>query len=120
MARLEVITARRGVWGELYAAAEEAARREPQLGSLLHATVLSHRDLTHALSFQIARKLGDAEVGAMSVRETCEAAFAADAAIVAAAEADLQAVAERDPAIKSLIQPLLYFKGFQALQAHRV
>lgn len=120
MAKLEVITARRGVWGELYAAAEEAARREPQLGSLLHATVLSHRDLAHALSFQIARKLGDAEVGAMSVRETCEAAFAADAGIVAAAEADLQAVAERDPAIKSLIQPFLYFKGFQALQAHRV
>jgi serine O-acetyltransferase len=56
----------------------------------------------------------------MSVREVCQSAFAADPAIVAAAEADLQAVSERDPAIKTLLQPFLYFKGYQALQAWRV
>ena len=41
-------------------------------------------------------------------------------ALVEAAEADLQAVAERDPAIRNLLQPFLYFKGFQALQGWRV
>jgi serine O-acetyltransferase len=40
--------------------------------------------------------------------------------MIAAAEADLRAVEERDPAIRSLLQPFLYFKGFQALQAWRV
>jgi serine O-acetyltransferase len=35
-------------------------------------------------------------------------------------EADLQAVFERDPACKGYLQPFLYFKGFQALQTHRV
>ncbi len=107
-------------WAQLRASAEAASRAEPHLGSLLNATVLSHGDLASALSFQIARKLGDNELAAMSVREVCTSAFEADPGIVAAAEADLRAVADRDPAIKSLLQPFLYFKGFQALQGWRV
>jgi serine O-acetyltransferase len=121
--RLEVITETNpvsSIWSQLRASAEEAARSEPHLGSLMNATILSHLDLANALSFQIARKIGDAELAQMSVREVCAFAFWSDPSIVAAAEADLQAVAERDPAIRSLLQPFLYFKGFQALQASRV
>ncbi len=120
MPKLEVVAARTDVWSQLREAAEAAARAEPHLASQMNAVILSHADLAAALSFQIARKLGDAELGAMSVREVCRDAYEADPSIVAAAEADLQAVAERDPAIRSLLQPFLYFKGFQALQGHRV
>ncbi len=120
MPKLEVVTRRDQPWSLLRAAAEATVRAEPYLASQLNAVILSHSDLASALSFQIARKLGDSELGAMSVREICRDAFDAAPAIVASAEADLQAVAERDPAIKSLLQPFLYFKGFQALQAHRV
>ena len=120
--KLEVIAGQDGAstWSQLRASAEEAARSEPHLGSVMNATILSHNDLANALSFQIARKIGDAELAPMSVREVCAFAFWSDPAIVAAAEADLKAVAERDPAIRSLLQPFLYFKGFQALQASRV
>ena len=117
---LELVSDRPSRWRRLRDAAEAAARAEPRLSSLMNATVLSHEDLTGALSYQIARKLGDSELDAMSVREVCAQAHASNPAIVAAAEADLQAVEERDPAIKSLLQPFLYFKGFQAIQAHRV
>ena len=117
---LELVSDTSSRWRELREAAEQAARDEPRLSSLMSATILSHDDLASALSYQIARKLGDAELGPMSVREVCAQAFAANPAIVTAAEADLQAVEERDPAIKSLLQPFLYFKGFQAIQAHRV
>lgn len=53
------------------------------------------------------------------------AAAAASAAAAAAAmdrtlRLDLLAVMERDPACTQLIDALLYFKGFHALQAHRV
>lgn len=120
MPKLEVVAARNEPWALLRAAAEDTVRAEPHLASQLNAVILSHNDLASALSFQIARKLGDSELGAMSVREICRDAFDGDPAIVASAEADLQAVAERDPAIKTLLQPFLYFKGFQALQAHRV
>lgn len=120
MPQLEVVAAQPETWSLLRAAAEEAARAEPHLASQLNAVILSHTDLASALSFQIARKLGDGEMGSMSVREVCRDAFDADPAIVGAAEADLRAVAERDPAIRTLLQPFLYFKGFQALQAQRV
>ncbi|GAW40872.1 Serine acetyltransferase [Brevundimonas sp. SH203] len=122
MAKLEVVAETQvdSVWRQLRASAEAASREEPQLGSQMNAVILSHDDLAGALSFQIARKLADGEMSAMSVREVCLSAFKADAAMVEAAEADLQAVAERDPAIRNLLQPFLYFKGFQALQAWRV
>jgi len=120
MAKLEIVAETDSVWRQLRASAEAASREEPQLGSQMNAVILSHDDLAGALSFQIARKLADGEMSAMSVREVCLSAFAADPAIVEAAEADLQAVAERDPAIRNLLQPFLYFKGFQALQGWRV
>jgi len=120
MPKLEVVPNRDEPWALLRAAAEATIGAEPHLASQLNAVILSHADFASALSFQIARKLGDAELGPMSVREICRDAFAADPGIVSAAEADLQAVAERDPAIKTLLQPFLYFKGFQALQAWRV
>lgn len=125
MPQLEVVpahsdAARPDTWAQLRAAAEQTARAEPHLASQMNAVILSHADLAAALGFQVARKLGDAELGAMSVREICRDAFEADPSIVAAAEADLRAVAERDPAIKTLLQPFLYFKGFQALQGYRV
>ena len=120
MPKLKVVAQRSGCWTDLRASAEAAVREEPHLASQMSAVILSHDDLASALSFQIGRKLGDSELGPMSVREVCRDAFAADPSIVSAAEADLRAVSERDPAIKTLLQPFLYFKGFQALQAHRV
>ena len=47
-------------------------------------------------------------------------ASADDSCIVEAAKADIGAVLERDPACVRLLEPLLYFKGFHAIQAHRL
>lgn len=120
--RLEVVDAAATppVWAALRNEAEHIAKTEPALASMVNSVVLSHRDLDHALSFQIARKLGDLELTPMSLREICEQAYADDRSIVEAAEADLRAVFERDPACKGYVQPFLFFKGFLALQAYRV
>jgi serine O-acetyltransferase len=87
---------------------------------MLSATILAHDDLGRALSYQLARKLGDQELRAMSAREVAEDAYAADPTILQKVEADLQAVFERDPACKGYLQPFLFFKGFQALQTYRL
>ena len=108
------------VWASLRNEAEAAAQKESALASLLAAVILNHRSLGGALSYQLARKLGDQELRAMSIREIAEEAYAANPTLVEMAEADLKAVFERDPACKGYVQPLLYFKGFLALQAHRV
>jgi serine O-acetyltransferase len=120
--RLKVVTPQSTppVWAALRNEASHAAQTEPGLASLLHATILKHEDLAAALSYQLARKLGDQELRAMSIREIADACFATDPRIVEAAEADLRAVFERDPACKGYVQPFLFFKGFLSLQAHRV
>jgi serine O-acetyltransferase len=108
------------VWASLRNQAERAAKSEAGLTSLLNAVVLSHKNLASALSYQVARKLGDQEMRAMSVREIADEAYEADPSIVEKAELDLKAVFERDPACKGYVQPFLFFKGFQALQTHRI
>ena len=56
----------------------------------------------------------------MALRDIAEEAYEADPSLVTVAEADLKAVFERDPACKGYVQPFLFFKGFLALQTHRV
>jgi len=56
----------------------------------------------------------------MVLREVVDKAYAAEPELVAASRADLVAVFERDPACHRLLQPILYFKGYQAIQAYRV
>lgn len=108
------------VWTALWQEAQAVMRDEPSLASLMSAVILHHSDLASGLSYQIARKLADQELRAMSLREVAQEAYLADPAIISAAEADLRAVYERDPACKTYIQPFLHFKGFQALQTHRL
>jgi serine O-acetyltransferase len=108
------------IWPALRKEAQEVAAEEPSLASLANAVIIRHGDLAAALSYQIARKLGDQELRAMSLREVAQEAYAADPSIVSRAEADLIAVYERDPACKGFIQPFLHFKGYQALQTHRI
>jgi serine O-acetyltransferase len=120
--RLEVIDPASAppVWAALRNEAQAAAQKEQALASLLAAVILNHKTLGGALSYQLARKLGDQELRAMSLREIAEEAYAANPDLVAIAEADLKAVFERDPACKGYVQPFLYFKGFLALQTQRV
>ncbi len=108
------------VWAALRNQAERVAATEPGLASMLHAVILSHGDITSSLAYQIARKLGDQELRAMSLREICEEAYEADPGLIESAHADLLAVFERDAACKGYLQPFLFFKGFQALQTHRI
>jgi serine O-acetyltransferase len=120
--RLEVVDTHQPppVWAALRNQAEAAARSEAALASLVAAVILNHDSLGDALSYQLARKLGDQELRAMSLRDTIEEAYEREPSIVETAEYDLKAVFERDPACKGYVQPFLFFKGFLALQTHRV
>ncbi|ESQ91089.1 hypothetical protein ABAC460_07290 [Asticcacaulis sp. AC460] len=114
-----VAPATESVWPQLRFEAERTLVAEPALASLLHATILSHDDMTAALSYHISRRLGEDVLRAMTVREMILTAYRADPGMVSDAEADLQAVFERDPATGGYLQPFLFFKGFLALQIHR-
>jgi serine O-acetyltransferase len=108
------------IWTEIRAEVDREAQREPILASFLHATVLNHDRLEHALSFRLSEKLESPNLHAMLLREVIEQALAASPEIGEAVRADLRAVRQRDPACTGVSEPLLYFKGFHALQAYRV
>lgn len=108
------------VWTRIREAAQTAAAAEPVLAGILHATILSQTKFEGALSYHLARLTATTEVPAALIRQTFEEAFAADPAIGMAARADIVAVTDRDPACTSHLDPLLWFKGYHALQTHRV
>jgi serine O-acetyltransferase len=98
----------------------QAAAEEPLIASFLHATILHHEKLEDALSYHLAQKLGGADMNALQLREVCQEAFASEPELVRQAERDMRVVRERDPACRTYVQPLLYFKGYAGLQAYRI
>ena len=106
-------------WARLRQDAASVAGEEPFLASYLHSSVLQHDRLRDALSYHLAQQLAGPELGALQLREILEHVFDLDEALEDRAALDMHAVMERDPACRSMIQPFLFFKGFQSLQAHR-
>ena len=108
------------VWKRIQTEAKEAVEKEPLLGGSLHACILHHSSIEHALAYRIASKLASSEMSEQILREICDDAYKNAEEISLAGRADIVAVYQRDPACNTYIQPLLFFKGFQALQAYRV
>lgn len=108
------------VWARIRAEAEDMVSSEPLLGGVAHSSVLHHKSHESALSYRISLKLASSEMPEQIVREICDEAYADDPNLGHAARADIVAVYDRDPACDRFILPMLFFKGFQAVQAHRV
>ena len=101
----------------------EAARKcveEPILGSYFHATILNHKSFGAALSFRLASKLDNPMLPTMLIRDVISEALNDQPDILHAAALDVVAAFTRDPACPDLSTPFLFFKGFHALQAHRI
>ena len=108
------------LWQRIRDEARELVKSEPVLASFYHTALLNHASLGSALAFLLANQLGDNDVQPMLLRQVCAEAYAAAPDIIAAATADSLAHYDRDPACQRYALPLLYFKGFHAVQAYRV
>mmetsp|Transcript_4039 Transcript_4039/g.9765 ORF Transcript_4039/g.9765 Transcript_4039/m.9765 type:complete len:366 (-) Transcript_4039:4335-5432(-) len=108
------------IWQSLCAEAKAEADEEPALASYLFSTILAHRSLEDALAFVLANKLRSNVLLDSQLLEMFSAQYRRDKSIVKSAQADMQAVMDRDPACEKYLQILLFFKGFQAIQAYRV
>jgi serine O-acetyltransferase len=108
------------VWHRICSEAEVAIAEEPLMGGLIHAGILHHKSLEGALAYRISMKLASAEMSEQILREIADAAYAESPELVAAARADLVATYDRDPACHRFMKPLLFFKGYQAVQSYRL
>jgi len=100
--------------------AQEAMQRDPALASFLMTAVVHHDTLEHAVAQRVAERLAHPDVPSVLIRQEFDELIARDPSVGVAFRADLIAVADRDPACMRMMEPLLYFKGFHALQAHRL
>ncbi len=118
--RAEVLDSCDPVWSRITAEAQEVVSREPELSSFVFNTVLNHKKLEDAISLRLAQLLGTADVGALQLRTVFCEALETDSDIGAAIRADIVAIHDRDPACHRYLAPVLYFKGFHAVQTSRI
>jgi len=108
------------VWDRIRDEAQAIVEREPVLGGLVHSGIVHHHSLERSLAYRMSQKLASGEMTDQILREFVDEAYESDPSLGQAARADIVAVYERDPACHRFIQPLLFFKGFQGIQAYRV
>ncbi len=108
------------VWTRIRDEAEEAVRREPALASFIYSTILHHDALEATVVHRVAERLDHADVSGEMIRQAYDDALEDEPSIGEAFRADIVAAIDRDPAAHRYIEPLLYFKGFHAIQTHRL
>ena len=108
------------IWTRVRAEAEDIVRREPELATFIFSTVLHHERLEQSVVHRIAERLDHSALSGDLIRQAYDEALRDQPDLGNAFRADLVAVFDRDPATSRFIDPLLYFKGFHAIQAHRL
>jgi serine O-acetyltransferase len=108
------------VWRRIRDEAEAIVRNEPELATFIYSTVLHHDTLEAAVIHRVTERLDSADVSAELIRQAYADAIGSEPAIGAAFRADIVATFDRDPATGRFIEPVLYFKGFHAIQTHRL
>src|SRR5262247_4097781 len=108
------------IWSRVCQEAEEVVRREPEIASFIYASILHHDTLEQAIIHRLAELLHHAEVSGELIRQAYTDAVEDEPSIGDAFRADIAAIVDRDPATGRCIEPVLYYKGFHAIQAHRL
>ena len=108
------------VWARIREEAEESARREPELATFLYENILHHDSLEAAVTHRVSQRLDHGDVSAELIRQAYGDALDDEPAIGDAFRADIVATIDRDPAANRFMEPVLYFKGFHAIQTHRL
>ncbi|MBX9824232.1 MAG: serine O-acetyltransferase [Xanthobacteraceae bacterium] len=108
------------VWARIRDEAEAIVRNEPEIGTFIFSSILHHDTLEAAVIHRVAERLDHADVSAELIRQAYADALEAEPKIGEAFRADIVAVFDRDPATDRFIEPVLYYKGFHAIQTHRL
>ena len=94
--------------------------RDPLLSAFLYSTILNQETLEEAVIHRIAERLDHQDFGADLIRQTFKAMLADEPEWATIVRVDIQAYYDRDPACDRFLMPVLYFKGFHAIQTHRL
>ena len=108
------------IWRSIRDEAMEAVNRDPLLAAFLYSTILNQDSLEEAVIHRLAERLDHQDIGSDLIRQTFKSMLADDKDWPTTVRVDIQAYYDRDPACDRFIMPVLYFKGFHAIQTHRL
>lgn len=108
------------VWKNLRQSTLRMIANDPLLAPLGEIIVLESMGMASGLSKVLTRHLLDSLIEEEKLTELFLDIYLKTPEIVAAGAADLMAVVDRDPATTDILYPFLHYKGFHALQTHRI
>lgn len=108
------------IWGSLLNEARAAASQDPLLSAFFYSTILNHHSLEECVIYRICELLDYPDLQAVLLRQTFAEMLEDWPEWGAILRVDIQAVYDRDPACTRFMEPVLYFKGFHAIQTHRL
>lgn len=108
------------VWARIRQEAEDIVRREPEVGTFIFSSILHHDTLETAVVHRIAERLDHQDISAELIRQAYADALEEQPQIGEAFRVDIVATFDRDPATDRFLEPVLYYKGFHAIQTHRL
>ncbi|MEP0944371.1 MAG: serine O-acetyltransferase [Rhizobiaceae bacterium] len=108
------------VWVALREEAQAIIDNDPAMGSFVFGNVLNQKTLEDAIVHRICERLHQPEFPSGMIRDVFNEMRADWPEWSEIVRVDIAAVYDRDPACTRFIEPILYFKGFHALQTHRL
>ena len=108
------------IWDSVRRETEDTVAQEPLLAAFLYSTVLNQPSLEEAVIHRVCERLDHPDLQADLIRQAFLEMAADRADWGTTLRVDIQAVFDRDPACSRYIEPVLYFKGFHAIQTHRL
>lgn len=108
------------LWLRLREEAQEAFHRSPMLAPLFLDSIINQPTFEAAVFHRVATRLKNDVVSQPMIINAFHRAISVEPDLAQALRADIAAVMDRDPACARFIEPFLYFKGFHAIQTHRL
>jgi serine O-acetyltransferase len=108
------------IWAQVRTEAEAIVAREPDIATFIYGSILNHDRLEDAVAHRIATRLDHHDVPADLINRAFSESLAAVPTLAETMRVDIGAVFDRDPACNRMIEPVLYFKGFHAIQTYRL
>lgn len=107
------------LWSQIVAEGEQALRSTPQMARFFDQFISDQSSLVAMVIHRVASRLHHPDIPVEMIVEAFTDALEKQPEIEDAIRADVVAVYDRDPACDRFIDPILYFKGFHALQTAR-
>lgn len=108
------------IWSRVRDEAATAAASDPLMAAFLYASILNHDTLEAAVTHRIAERLDHGDISANLIRQMFAQMQREVPDWSTVVRVDIQAYYDRDPACDRFLMPVLYFKGFHAIQTHRL